>query len=134
MSALSSNVIKHWDYVANYLHVPHSEMEYEQQLQLVDELMALSSRNKKTTELLTLIASNIEKYENKLYPKAAISSNEMLKFLMEQHDLTQADLPEIGSQSLVSKILHGERQLTAEHINKLSRRFKVSPAVFFSVV
>ena len=50
---------------------------------------------------------------------------------MEDHHLTQADLPEISNQSLVSKILKGERSLTTEHIQKLSKRFHVSPAVFF---
>ena len=49
---------------------------------------------------------------------------------MDEHAIGQTDLPEIGSQSLVSKILNGERQLTLEHIRSLSRRFGVSPAVF----
>ena len=60
-----------------------------------------------------------------------MSAVEVLKVLMEDHGLGQGDLPEIGSQSLVSKILSNERQLTKEHIEKLSKRFHVSPAVFF---
>ena len=35
---------------------------------------------------------------------------------MEEHGLEQGDLPEIGSQSLVSKILSCERQPTRDHI------------------
>ena len=51
---------------------------------------------------------------------------------MEQHDLGVADLPEIGSKSLVSRILNGRgRNLTRDHIAALSERFGVSPAVFF---
>lgn len=84
----------------------------------------------RATSLLTLIARNIEAYENKRYPAQEISSIEMLKFLMDEHGLGQDDLPEIGSQSLVSKIWNGERQLTLEHIKRLSNRFNVSPAVF----
>ena len=43
-----------------------------------------------------------------------------------------ADLPEIGSKSLVSRILNGRgRNLTRDHIAALSERFGVSPAVFF---
>lgn len=49
---------------------------------------------------------------------------------MQEHNLGQSDLPEIGSQSLVSKILSGERHLTTDHIKKLSGRFGVSPVVF----
>ncbi len=40
----------------------------------------------------------------------------MLAFLMEERGLGQTDFPEIGSQSLISKILSGERKLTVEHI------------------
>lgn len=59
-----------------------------------------------------------------------VSPIEMLEFLMQEHNLGQSDLPEIGSQSLVSKILSGERHLTTDHIKKLSGRFGVSPVVF----
>ena len=46
--------------------------------------------------------------------------------------IQQKDLPEIGSQSLVSKILNGERKLTVSHINHLAKRFGVSPLVFMT--
>jgi len=53
--------------------------------------------------------------------------------LMDQHELGVADLPEIGSKSLVSKILNErDRQLTRQHIDALSRRINISPALFFS--
>ena len=55
----------------------------------------------------------------------------VLKVLMEQHGLGVADLPEIGSKSLVSKIMNNERSLTRSHIEALSKRFGVSPALFF---
>lgn len=80
--------------------------------------------------LLHLIANNIQVYENKHYPSKKLIPIEMLKFLMEEHGLDQDDLPEIGSQSLVSKILNGKRKLTLEHIRHLSKRFGVSPAIF----
>jgi HTH-type transcriptional regulator / antitoxin HigA len=52
---------------------------------------------------------------------------------MEEHGLDQNDLPEIESQSLVSKILNGERKLTVEHIKYLSKRFNVSPTVYIEL-
>jgi len=51
---------------------------------------------------------------------------------MNEHGLSQNDLPEIGSQSLVSKILSGERKLTVEHIQQLSNRFGVSTFLFIN--
>ena len=50
--------------------------------------------------------------------------------IMEEHGLTQSDLPEVGSQGVVSEILHGRRELNTRHIKALSQRFGVSPAVF----
>ena len=125
--------IKHWEHVVSYTHVPRNEREHEKLMAFVDELMEWSRHHKDehATSLLSLIASNIETYENQRYPAKKVSSIEMLKFLMDEHNLGQSDLPEIGSQSLVSKILKGERQLTLEHIRSLSKRFGVSPAVFF---
>jgi HTH-type transcriptional regulator/antitoxin HigA len=49
---------------------------------------------------------------------------------MEEHDLKQSDLPEIGSQGVISEILSGKRQFSVRQIKLLSKRFNVSPAVF----
>ena len=36
-----------------------------------------------------------------------------------------------GSESIVSEVLHKKRDLSKTHIEKLSKRFHVSPAMFF---
>ena len=87
-------------------------------------------KDERVASLLKMVAKNIEEYETRRFPTKQVSPLEMLEFLMEEHGLGQNDLPEIGSQSLVSKILSGERQLTVEHIQKLSKRFEVSSSVF----
>ena len=132
MKALQQT-IKHWGHVASYAYTPRNEREYEHLLAFADELMDWTYHHKDehATSLLNLIASHIETYENQHYPAKKVSPAEMLEFLMDEHGLGQGDLPEIGSQSLVSKILNGERQLTLEHIRSLSERFGVSPAIFF---
>lgn len=45
---------------------------------------------------------------------------EILAFLMEEHDLSQSDLPEIGSQGVVSEILSGKRELNLRQIKALA--------------
>ena len=51
---------------------------------------------------------------------------------MEANGLKQKDL--VGSvfetASIASEVLSGKREITKEHIRKLSRKFHVSPAVF----
>ena len=49
---------------------------------------------------------------------------------MEQYDLGVADFPEIGSKSLVSRIINRKRKLTLNHIHALSKRFGIDPALF----
>jgi HTH-type transcriptional regulator/antitoxin HigA len=36
-----------------------------------------------------------------------------------------------GTESIVSDVLNGKRDLAKDHIRKLSERFGVSPALFF---
>lgn len=47
-----------------------------------------------------------------------------------QHGLRQSDLPEIGSQGVVSEILVGKRELNIRQVRALSERFGVSAATF----
>jgi len=56
----------------------------------------------------------------------------MLQFLMDQHGLKQKDLIDVfGTPSIVSEVLNSKRELSKEHIRRLSARFKVSPELFF---
>ena len=79
------------------------------------------------------LAPFLEEFERRRFKVGAASPEEMLGFLMEQHQLTQYDLAkELGGQPVVSDVLHGKRRLTREHIERLSKRFHVSPATFYS--
>jgi HTH-type transcriptional regulator/antitoxin HigA len=49
---------------------------------------------------------------------------------LTEHDLKQSDLPEVGSQGVVSEILSGKRDLNVRQMRALAKRFGVSPAVF----
>ena len=89
----------------------------------------LSAAEEKYAELLTVL---IEAYEEKHYPIHALSPVEVLTELMAANNLKQKDLaPLFGSESIVSEVLHGKREMNKQHIEKLSQRFNVSPALFF---
>ena len=54
-----------------------------------------------------------------------------MQLLMQQHQLRQADLSQIfGSQSNVSEVLSGKREINARQARLLAKRFGVSPVVF----
>jgi HTH-type transcriptional regulator/antitoxin HigA len=81
-------------------------------------------------ELLTVL---IERYEREHYSIPKSTPVEVLRFLMEHNNLSQKDLiPEFGVESTVSLVLSGKRQMNRYHIARLSKRFHVSPAVFYA--
>jgi HTH-type transcriptional regulator/antitoxin HigA len=52
---------------------------------------------------------------------------------MDANGLRQKDLADdLGGESIVSLILKEKRQLNRQQMEKLSKRFNVSPAVFLS--
>ncbi|WP_299768416.1 hypothetical protein [uncultured Pseudoteredinibacter sp.] len=117
------------------------EQGYEQALELVEELLveAEDSCEDPINAIIELLARAIETYENQQeelldFERAAVEGDRglaILRVLMDQYQLGVSDLPEIGSKSMVSRVLSGERQLNRNHIQALSTRFNVSPALFF---
>jgi HTH-type transcriptional regulator/antitoxin HigA len=89
-----------------------------------------ADENNPLSSLVALLGELIGEYEDAHSPADAVPPSEMLRFLMEQNGLNQSDLPEIGSQGVVSEILHGKRDLNVRQIKLLSERFHVGPQVF----
>ena len=113
--------------------VIHSEDENDHFIAILEKLEHRSSKwskaEAKLAELLTLL---IENFEDKNYQLKASTPIEVLLELMESNDLKQKDLVDIfGAESTVSAVLNGKRDMTREHIKRLSKRFQVSPEVFF---
>ena len=115
-----------------------NDEEYEQAMALMDELIDDYDNHLVLIELLSL---SIDRWESSSAEFAQFNQRtsggdpavSLLRLLMDQHKLGVADLPEIGSKSLVSKILNErDRQLTRQHIDALSKRFNISPALFFA--
>ena len=108
------------------------EQHYQEMSDLLEALLqeAGSDPQHPALELVEIVGDLIEDYEA-LHPSLPIPTGlDGLTFLMEQHGLRQADLPEIGSQGVVSEILSGRRELNLRQIRALSERFGVSPATF----
>jgi len=79
---------------------------------------------------LDVLADLVEAYESRHHPIGPGSGLRALKHLMQANGLSQGDLPEIGSQGVVSEVLAGKRELNVRHIRALAARFKVSAGVF----
>ena len=117
------------------------ETHYVSALALIEELMTESedSADDPLGPMIDILARAISDYESR-DPEIVAFEKEareipadiaMLSVLMDQYGLGVADFPEIGDKSLISRILSGSRNLTKQHIEKLSRRFDVEPGMFF---
>lgn len=81
--------------------------------------------------LLDVITTFVHDYEERNVEIPDAKPAGVLRFLMQQHSLRQSDLAEVfGSQSNVSEILSGKREINARQARVLAKRFKVSPAAF----
>jgi HTH-type transcriptional regulator/antitoxin HigA len=113
--------------------VIHSEKENERCIAMIEALdrkgEKLTAAERRLAELLTVL---IENFEDQAYTLTPARPIEVLRELMQANEIKQKDLLDIfGTPSIVSEVLREKRGLTVEHIRKLSRRFHVSPEVFF---
>jgi HTH-type transcriptional regulator/antitoxin HigA len=110
--------------------VIRNEAELKEYTDALFHLTANSKPSRLELDAIELLSLLIERYEER-YAVPEASPAEVLRFLMERHGLTQRDLcPEIGSESLVSLILSGKRNLTVAHMHALAKRFNVPAAAF----
>lgn len=130
-----TQAIKHWKHVAPIVAYPKNEQQYEQLVSQLDELLDIVQNNEKHSlmGLIDVLSHLISHYEEQNHNATKITGIDALKFLMESHELSQSDLPEIGSQGVVSEILRGKRQLNVRQIKMLANRFEVDPSTFIDI-
>ena len=109
-----------------------SERQHEEYLSVLDRLTSKNHPTNAEEKYAEVLMTLIEAYEEEHHSIPDAGPVEVLRTLMDAHDLRQKDLvPIFGSESIVSEVLHKKRGLNKTHIEKLSKRFHVSPAVFF---
>jgi len=132
MITLNRDILQaHWIAISPVFTI-RNEHEYELAVKrlnaLLDEIGA--DETHPLYSLLDTLGTVMREYEERHYPMPTCSGADMLRFLMDEHALTQSDLPEVGSQGVVSEILNAKRELNVRQIRALAERFHVSPAVF----
>lgn len=127
------STIQHWKHISRDIHEPLNNNDYNKLSKILDMLLDAvgENENHELMGLIDVISHMITLYdERKNYQMTNVCGVNALKFLMEQHQLTQSNLPEIGSQGVVSEILRGKRKLNLSQIQKLAKKFHVSPNTF----
>ena len=106
------------------LIVIDSDAELARARASVDRLM--SSDDPADVARLRAQARLIAAYEQEKWPARRPRTADVIRYLMEQHGLTRADLvPLLGTPSRVSEILRGQKELSLSMIQRLRARFQV---------
>lgn len=110
-----------------------NEVEYKRMQGVVGALAAkskLSASQERYLETLTILIEDFERQHHAIETRD-IDPLATLHFLMEENGLSSRDIGKIlGQPQLGSKILRGDRELSKDHIRKLSNHFQVSPSLF----
>jgi HTH-type transcriptional regulator/antitoxin HigA len=114
------------------LRTIHTSKEYDKAVSILNQLLDAGAADEKSplADLANGLGSFIEAYESKHQTASDVTPIAALRFLMQQHRLAQSDLPEIGTQGVVSEILSGKRELNVRQIKALSNKFHVPTSVF----
>lgn len=128
------DISRHLDAIATHipLHPIKTKRDYKAATIALNTLLDSGGANENAplAALVTLLGDLIADYEEKQSPAVSVSPAAMLRFLMDQHGFKQSDLPEIGSQGVVSEILSGKRDLNVRQIKLLADRFNVGAQAF----
>ena len=114
------------------LHAIQDEAAYDRAVAVLNTLLQSGAANDDhpLAALVASIGDLIGDYDNEHFKLQAVQPAAILRLLMEQHQLTQSDMKEIGTQGVVSEILNGKRTLNVRQIKALSKRFNVPASVF----
>lgn len=107
---------------------------YEQAVSVLHQLLDAGAADERhpLAGLVDSIGRLIGEYDQEHFPPAPVAPAAMLRLLMDQHALTQSELPEIGTQGVVSEVLSGKRELNVRQIKALAQRFNVPGSVFIA--
>lgn len=110
----------------------HDATDYAAARQAIEPLLGFEERlNADQVDYLEAVSSFIEAYDQTRVKWPQGAALDTLKFLLEQHEMSAADLSRVlgGDRSMGPKLLRGERRLTVDHIRKLARHFHIEPGV-----
>jgi HTH-type transcriptional regulator / antitoxin HigA len=111
----------------------HTQAQYERAMEVASRLAIRGERSLAAGErdYLEALMVLIEGYDLAQLPWKKASGVELVRHLMEEHQLNVSDLGKIvGSRTLASLILSGKREISKQAMHRLGEYFKVPPSVF----
>lgn len=132
MTSLISQAAVHWPFIAPLMNRPRCAADYDALVASVDELLGIikDDESHPLCSLLLHLSDLIEAYDVAHRPRPKARGEQVLRYLLDEHALKQSDLPELGTQSVVSELLAGKRKLNLRQIRFLVGRFGVPAEAF----
>jgi HTH-type transcriptional regulator/antitoxin HigA len=111
-----------------------SDGDLDAAIAVIDALLDRDDLDPGEEDYLDVLGDLVKKYETEAHPMPPVSDAEMLRYLIETRETTQAAVSEATgiAESTISEVLAGKRGLNRRHIESLARHFRVSPAVFMN--
>lgn len=129
-----SHLLPAWDAFRSATDIApiRSKAHYRRMVTMLEALLdeAAGDERHAAMGLVDIVGDLIADYESQSTTVTETTGVQALKFLMDQHEVKQSEMPEIGSQGVVSEILAGKRELNIRQVRALAERFGVSAATF----
>lgn len=110
------------------------ETQYTTALKSFEELQTAygAAPSRELGDLMEVCAMLIERYEESMHPSPDVSAADVLRHLMDEASVSQAELARdvASSRGQVSNILSGTRNISNEMAVRLGRRFGVRSSLF----
>jgi len=131
MTTIPADLQTHWTPIAPLLSI-RNEVEYDAAVERLNALVDEIGTNDEHPlyGLLDTLGAVVHAYEQEHHSIPGATGPEVLRFLMKEHDVTAADLPELGAPEVVEVYLAGQRELSLNQVRTLAERFHVSAAAF----
>ena len=98
----------------------------------IEALLAKLPRSSAEDDYLSVLTDMVEHWEADHVEISKLHGVELVRELLDDNQLPQRALIEIfATDSIVSEVLSGKRELQSKHIEGLASFFNVSPAAFF---
>lgn len=109
-----------------------SDEEYNRIENIFNDLWNKKKLSREEERLFNLLADLLEDYGRKTVGEIPpFTPRELLASLMKENDLKQADLADVfGTQSVVSEVLNGKREITKMQAKALSEKFAMKVEAF----